>query len=68
MLLLSTSPGPRGGATVLETAKNRFPFQGGIVKGSFSLPNFTTNFDASRGITSEDLKSQLLEIVHSIHL
>ena len=27
MLLLATSPGPRGGSTVLEIAKNRFPFQ-----------------------------------------
>ena len=40
MFLLATSHGPRGGSTVLEIAKNRFPFQGGIVKGSFSLPSF----------------------------
>jgi len=38
MLLLSTSPGLKGGSSVLEIAKNRFPFQGGVVKGSFSLP------------------------------
>ena len=40
MLLLATSPGPRGGSSVLEIAKGRFPFQGGVVKGSFSLPSF----------------------------
>ena len=45
MLLLATSPGARGGNTVLEIAKNRFPFQGAIVKGSFSLPNFYENFE-----------------------
>ncbi len=68
MLLLSTSPGPRGGATVLEIAKNRFPFQGGVVKGSFSLPSFSTNFDAEKGIIDTDLKNQLLEIVKSVDL
>lgn len=68
MLLLSTSPGPRGGATVLEIAKGRFPFQGGVVKGSFSLPSFSANFDSEKGITNDNLKSQLLEIVNSIDL
>ena len=67
-LLLSTSPGPRGGSTVLEIAKNRFPFQGAVVKGSFSLPSFNDNFDAEKGITNEDLKNQLLEIINSVEL
>ncbi|WP_396144243.1 NADPH-dependent FMN reductase [Flavobacterium sp.] len=68
MLLLATSPGPRGGSSVLEIAKNRFPFQGAVVKGSFSLPSFNDNFDAEKGITNEDLKNQLLEIISSIEL
>ncbi len=66
MLLLATSPGPRGGSTVLEIAKNRFPFQGADLKGSFSLPNFNDNFDVENGITNPELKSQLLEIINSI--
>lgn len=66
MLLLATSPGPRGGSTVLEIAKNRFPFQGADLKGSFSLPNFNENFDAENGITNPELKSELLKIVNSI--
>ncbi|WP_300978134.1 NADPH-dependent FMN reductase [Flavobacterium sp.] len=65
-LLLATSPGPRGGASVLEIAKNKFPFQGADVKGAFSLPSFATNFDAEKGITNEALKAQLLEIIASI--
>lgn len=65
MLLLSTSPGPRGGSSVLEIAKNRFPFQGAVVKGSFSLPSFNNNFDAEKGIINEDLKNQLLGIINS---
>ena len=66
MLLLATSPGARGGSSVLDIATKRFPFQGGIVKGSFSLPSFNDNFDAEKGITNEDLKNQLLEIIKSI--
>ncbi len=67
-LLLATSPGPRGGSSVLEIAKNRFPFQGAIVKGSFSLPSFNENFDVEKGIINEDLKTQLTKIINSIEL
>lgn len=67
-LILATSPGPRGGLTVLEIAKNRFPFQGANVKGSFSLPSFNDNFNANEGITNEKLKGDLLEIIQSIEL
>ncbi|MEC4003134.1 NAD(P)H-dependent oxidoreductase [Flavobacterium sp. SUN052] len=66
VLLLSTSPGPRGGSSVIEIAKNRFPFQGAIVKGSFSLPSFYENFDVTSGIINEDLKNQLLGIIAGI--
>ena len=68
MLLLATSPGVRGGGTVLEIASKRFPFQGGDVKGSFSLPTFYENFDAVNGIIKKKKKNQLLEIVHSIEI
>ncbi len=66
MLLLATSPGARGGATVLEIASKRFPFQGADVKGTFSLPSFYDNFDVEKGITNPELKNQLLEIINSI--
>ena len=65
-LLLSTSPGPRGGLTVLEIVKNRFPFQGAIVKGSFSLPSFHQNFEAEKGIINNEFKNQLNEIINAI--
>jgi NAD(P)H-dependent FMN reductase len=68
MLLLATSPGARGGASVLDIASKRFPFQGAVVKGSFSLPTFFENFDAVNGITNPDLKKQLLEIIESIEI
>ena len=65
MLLLATSPGARGGSSVLEIATKRFPFQGGNVKGSFSLPSFYENFDVVNGIIHPEYKNQLLEIVNS---
>jgi NAD(P)H-dependent FMN reductase len=68
MLLLATSPGARGGSSVLEIAKNRFPFQGAVLKGTFSLPSFYENFDVANGIINEDLKNQLMLIVNAIEL
>ncbi|WP_284651573.1 NADPH-dependent FMN reductase [Flavobacterium terrisoli] len=69
MLLLATSPGARGGGTVLDIAVKRMPFQGGVVKGSFSLPSFNENFDREKGIISnEELKNQLLGIIDSIEI
>ncbi len=65
-LLMSTSTGPRGGATVLEIAKNRFPFQGANVQGSFILPNFNENFDSEIGIIDENLKQKLIDIIKGI--
>ena len=68
MLLLATSPGARGGSSVLEIATKRFPFQGGNIKGSFSLPSFFENFDVVNGIIHPDYKNQLLNIIKSIEL
>jgi len=65
MILLATSPGPRGGKSVLQTAVNSFPHQGGNVKGSFSLPSFNKNFNDETGITNDELKNQLLELINS---
>ena len=58
MLLMATSPGARGGATVLEIAKGRFPFMGAHIVSEFSLPSFHDNF-SDESITNEDLKSDL---------
>ena len=55
MFLMATSPGKRGGQSVLETAKTSFPHQGGDVVASFSLPAFHENFNSESGIINEDL-------------
>lgn len=67
MLLLATSPGARGGSSVLEMAKNRFPYQGGVVKGSFSLPSFTDNFKDGK-ISNQQLDADLRSLIQSIKL
>jgi chromate reductase len=59
MLLLSTSPGPRGGATVMEAAKATFPRMGADLRASFSLPSFYENFDVNQGVLNADLAAQL---------
>lgn len=68
MLLLATSPGARGGSSVLDIASKRFPFQGAELKGSFSLPTFYENFDTVNGIINQEYKNKLIEIVDSIEL
>ncbi|MCG9792392.1 NADPH-dependent FMN reductase [Flavobacterium algicola] len=67
MLLMATSPGGRGGATVLEIAKAAFPRFGTEIKGTFSLPNFNDNFDLEKGqISNPELDKELRNIVRMI--
>ena len=62
MLLMATSPGARGGATVLEIAQGRFQYMGGNIVGSFSFPSFGDNFSEGK-ITNTELQGQLIEEV-----
>lgn len=67
MLLMATSPGGRGGANVLEIAKNAFPRYGADIKATFSLPSFDANFDVEKGkISNPELDTQLREIIKGI--
>jgi len=60
MLLMATSPGARGGATVLQTAKAGFPYLGGNIISDFSLPSFYDNF-SEKGLKNEELNAALNE-------
>lgn len=56
MLLLATSPGGRGGQTVLDIAVNKFGHMNKNASIShFSLPSFNANFNDEKGITNEEL-------------
>ncbi|ALJ04209.1 NADPH-dependent FMN reductase [Pseudalgibacter alginicilyticus] len=58
MLLMATSPGARGGASVLSIAQDRFPRHDAHIIESFSLPTFGTNFLEGK-IVNEELNSEL---------
>ena len=61
MFLLATSPGGRGGQSVLTHAVKDFPFRGGQIIANFSLPFFGQNFSTENVITDEGLKSKFEE-------
>lgn len=66
MLLLATSPGARGGASVLEIAKNNFPRFDTQIKAVFSLPSFNDNFDTEKGeISNLEFRKELEGIIKS---
>lgn len=60
MLLMATSPGNRGGSTVLAAAKSYFPFMEGDIVADFSLPSFHENF-SNAGISNSELAANLKE-------
>lgn len=62
MLLLSTSPGGRGGASAMAIAKNGFPHMGANVIVDFSLPKFYDNFKDGRGV-NEEFNQEIKEAV-----
>lgn len=60
MVLLSTSPGPRGAATVLAAASAATPNFAGDVKASLSIPSFYDNFDMEKqALTNPELIDKL---------
>lgn len=62
MLLMSTSDGRRGGASVLAMAHSRFPRHHAEIAARFSLPSFYENFTDGK-ITNPELDSQLREAI-----
>jgi chromate reductase len=50
IVLLATSPGGRGGQSVLELALAQIPRFGGEIRGSVSMPMFFENFDSESGV------------------
>ena len=66
MLLLSTSPGGNGGATVLDAAVKAFPYLGGEVVGALSVPKFQENFSPSDGLINTTINEELLIKVEAL--
>ena len=61
VLLLATSPGERGGQTVLDIALGRFPYMGATIIGSMSFPSFFDNFKEN-DVVNTTLKLKLVEL------
>lgn len=64
LLLMATSPGGRGGASVLETAAGTFPHLGGNIIAKFSLPSFFDNFKDGELVNS-DLKESFNKAIET---
>ena len=67
VVMLSTSPGPGGAASVLKLAVESAHFFDGHVKASLSIPSFYDNFDQEKGELSHPeliakLKAALAEL------
>lgn len=56
VLLMSTSPGKRGGIGALEVVEKIIPRFGAEVIVTFSLPSFSTNFDDSKGMVDSEVR------------
>ncbi len=68
MLLMATSPGGRGGKSVLEFAEGHLPRYAANIKAVFSLPSFNENFDTeAQKISNPELDAKLREAVLSIN-
>lgn len=66
MLLMAASTGGRGGLSVLEIAKSRFPFHDANIVSVFSLPFFENNF-ANGKIVSVDFNQQLKKSIEQFN-
>ncbi len=55
VLLMSTSPGKRGGIGAFEIANNILPRFGATAVIGFSLPSFYDNFEHGKGIIDSEL-------------
>lgn len=65
VLLFATSPGARGGATVLETANASFPYMGAKVVGGFAFPSFYDHFKEGKVVNS-DLQNNIKTLVSNL--
>lgn len=67
VVLLSTSPGARGGKTNLDSLAQRLPWWGATLLGAHSLGSFHSHFSAETGLpTDKDGQSWLSGVVAQI--
>lgn len=66
LLLVSTSPGKRGGRGVMDAALVRFPLHGAEILGHFCLPQFQENYSQENGIINLEIYSKFEALINEI--
>mgnify|MGYP000619070852 CR=1 FL=1 len=67
VVMLSTSPGPHGAATVLTAATSAAPHQGADLRAQLSVPSFSENFDLeSNSISNPEINAQLISALSEL--
>ena len=67
VIMMATSPGQRGGASVLTAASTGAPFFGADLVGTFSLPSFQNTFDgANRSLTDDQKAAELRDLLKQL--
>ncbi|MGO1244346.1 MAG: NADPH-dependent FMN reductase [Sphingobacterium sp.] len=59
LFIMATSPGKRGGQSVLDIVNARLPLDGADILETFSLPEFHQNFESGKGVISIIHRAQL---------
>jgi len=67
MVLLATSPGGRGGQSVLDLALSQIPRFGGQIKASVAVPMFAEYFNSDSGtVSNAEIGTQLQAAVNRL--
>ena len=66
LILTSTSPGQRGGRSVMDAAIARFPIHGANILGHFCFPKFQENYSENEGITNPELQKEFSQFITDI--
>ena len=65
---MATSPGGRGGQSVLKLATENLPRYGADIRAVFSLPSFNDNFDSANAqIANPELDQQLRDTIKNFN-
>ncbi|GLS89752.1 FMN reductase [Psychromonas marina] len=67
VIMLATSPGPGGAATVLAAAQGSAPYFAADVKAAISVPSFYDNFDLENGqLTDKALTDKIADAISQL--
>jgi NAD(P)H-dependent FMN reductase len=70
VLLMSTSPGRKGGMTNRKLLEHRLPFMGANIASTFSLPSFNHNMKGGKisGELLQELENAINKLTQDLHI